>query len=361
MTGKKIKIALGMNLQEGAFGGGNQFGRSLTRFLSARDIEVVFDLKSKDIDLILLTETRGWFPSAAFDATDIARYLAQKPDTLVIFRVNECDERKGAKIKLLNKLIAQSARVADRVVFISRWLQDNFTNNKIPSEKSIIILNGADTAIFNPEGYRPWNKNEPLKIVTHHWGGHWFKGFDTYLKLDELMGEKYKGKVEFCFIGRLPPNIRFQNSVVVPPLSGKELAGEIKKHHIYLTASINEPAGMHHIEGALCGLPLLYRQSGAMPEYCAGYGLGFEGPDDLEEKISLMKTEYDNFLRVMPNYPHTADKMNQEWLKLITALIENKEKIQQERNPIDRRQIFKIIALQILLRLKDKIASIWKT
>lgn len=362
MSENKLKIALGMKLKEGAFGGGNQFGWSLRRFLDSQNIEVVFDLKENDIDLILLTETRRWLESATFDATDVLRYLARKPDTLVVFRVNECDERKGVKIKLLNKLIIQSAGAADRIVFVSHWLQNNFGGHKkIPAEKSAVALNGADAEIFNAEGYRPWNKNEPLKIVTHHWGAHWFKGFDAYLKLDELIGKKYRETLRFAFIGLVPPSVHFKNSEVVSALSGKELAQEIKKHHVYLTASINEPAGMHNIEGALCGLPLLYRQSGAMPEYCAGYGLSFTGPEDLEEKINLMKTNYENFIRVMPNYPHTADKMNRRWLEIIEETIKNKEEIIIKRKKrLFLWEIFKIIALQTLLRLKEKFSSLLK-
>ena len=37
---------------------------------------------------------------------------------------------------------------------------------------------------------------------------------------------------------------------------------ELKKHDIYITASENEPSGNHHMEGALCGLPILFKDSG---------------------------------------------------------------------------------------------------
>ena len=36
------------------------------------------------------------------------------------------------------------------------------------------------------------------------------------------------------------------------------IAEELKNHHIYITASINEPSGNHHIEAGQCGLPILY-------------------------------------------------------------------------------------------------------
>ena len=83
----------------------------------------------------------------------------------------------------------------------------------------------------------------------------------------------------------------------LPPLSGLNLlATEIKKSHIYLTASINEPSGNHHIEGAQCGLPLLYIESGGIPEYCNGYGIEFNN-ENFIEKLSNMIDNYDNELK----------------------------------------------------------------
>ena len=317
-----MKIAIGMNLQKGPFGGGNQFGKALSEFLASKNIEVVFTLKERDIDIILLTETRKWLKSCTFDMTDVAKYLLKKPDTLIVFRVNECDERKGVKIKLLNRLIVEGIKLADKVVFISGWLKNLFVSKSSSFiEKSLVIYNGADTTIFNSTGYKKWNREKTLRIVTHHWGGGWFKGFDVYLKLDELIGEKYKNKVHFTFIGNIPKNVKFQNTEVISPKSGKNLADEIKKNHIYLTASINEPAGMHHIEGALCGLPLLYRNSGALPEYCDGYGISFNGVQDFEEKLEEMIERYDYFVEKVRDYNNTANKMCQGYYNLFLSLI----------------------------------------
>ena len=30
-----------------------------------------------------------------------------------------------------------------------------------------------------------WNSKDKLKIVTHHWGNHWNKGFEYYKILDD--------------------------------------------------------------------------------------------------------------------------------------------------------------------------------
>ena len=64
----------------------------------------------------------------------------------------------------------------------------------------------------------------------------------------------------------------FKSSNYIEPLQGSDLADELKKRYIP-NSSINEPSGNHHIEGAQCGLPLLFINSGGVAEYCKDYGL----------------------------------------------------------------------------------------
>ena len=354
---KKFKVAIGMNLQKGPFGGGNQFGILLSEFLTNKGIKVVYSLKDDDIDIILLTETRKWLKSCAFDPIDVLNYLKKKPDTLVVFRVNECDERKGNKLKILDKLIIKTAAISDKVVFISSWLENLFLD-KAPflKNKSVVIHNGANARIFNSVEREKWDKKTPLKIVTHHWGGNWFKGFDIYLLLDSLIRDKYKDKIRFTYIGNLPRGIRFKNSKVVTPKSGEGLAREIKKNHIYLTASMNEPAGMHHIEGALCGLPLLYRNSGALPEYCNGFGIKFNGKDYFEEKLLIMMKKYNYFCDKMNFYNQTSLVMSQNYLQLFYNLLgtKKKDRLANKEFSIFSKKLL-IVTLSLLLSIKEQL------
>ena len=61
-------------------------------------------------------------------------------------------------------------------------------------------------------------------------------------------------KLEFNYIGNIPNNFKFQNMNHINPKSGNDLSAELKKNHLYITASLNEPSGNHHIEAAQCGL-----------------------------------------------------------------------------------------------------------
>lgn len=322
-----MKVSLGYRVQDGPWGGGNQFARSLAEALCVEGHVVRFDLRDEDIDLIVLTDPRARSPSVSFGAGAILRYLLRNPRAMVVHRINECDERK--KTSHMNALLQRANYCADHTVFIASWLQDlSVWRRETPAS---VILNGADGDIFNSAAYRRWNGQEPLRLVTHHWGGNWMKGFDVYSALDQMLAEtEWKNRIEFTYIGNLPAGFSFANARYLPPMQGKVLARELSSHHVYVTASVNEPAGMHHIEGAMCGLPLLYRRSGALPEYCEGFGIGF-GETNFMEALREMLEQYPNHVDRMPSYSRTAEHMCGEYIALFDRLLVQRNAILDNR------------------------------
>ena len=326
-----MKLALGMRLRQGPWGGGNRFAQSLVEGLGAEGIDVVDSLDAPDIDVILLTDPRKGSQSASFQDGDIARYLLlRNRRAIVIHRVNECDERKGTTG--VNRRLMDANHLVDYTVFISSWLRNLLVAQGLPCRSHGVILNGADRRVFHPGGHRTWDGKEPLRLVTHHWGGNWNKGFDIYQRIDQLMAaEPWRGRVAFTYVGNLPEGFRFENAVHVQPLDGTVLADELRRHHVYLTATQNEPAGMHHSEGANCGLPLLFRDSGALAEYCQGYGVMFSG-DDFEDKLSEMVESYATWGEKIRAYPHDSKKMVTGYLDLIKGLYWQREAIWPRRH-----------------------------
>jgi hypothetical protein len=157
------------------------------------------------------------------------------------------------------------------------------------------------------------------------------KGFDIYEELDSLLGqEDFSSKFSFTYIGNVPKYFKFKNSLHIPPLHGVELAMKIKEHHAYLTASINEPGGNHQNEGAACGLPLLYRNSGCLPEYCSGYGVEFDR-NSFQIKLAEFQGTYGSYVNIMSNFPNTAEIMVNSYLKHFEYLLEKRDLIIQRR------------------------------
>lgn len=326
-----MKIAIGMKIKDGPFGGGNQFGKTLSAYLTSKGHQVFFDLKQSDLDIILLTDPRPYLQSVAFGPTEVMRYTNKvNPKSLLIQRINECDERKGTKT--LNKQLALTNSIVDHTIYIASWLEDLFKKQGLTFTKNFsIIKNGADPSIFIFEEKRlaPGKK---IKLVTHHWAANWMKGWDIYSLLDQLLGtEEYGSKFEFHFIGNAPKDIKLQHTICHPPCCDHELAALLKTCDIYLTASINEPAGMHHIEGALCGLPILYRNSGGLPEYCNGYGVSFSDKNDFALALDKLVSSYDDYAKKMAYYDNTSEKMCYEYLCLFKHLLENHDSIIHDR------------------------------
>ena len=326
-----MKVAIGYKVIEGPWGGGNRFVGALSTALSAAGHTVTYDLNDADIDVILIIDPRSRIPNISFGAGDILRYLAfRNPKAVVVHRINECDERKNTRSVNFRLRLANYA--ADHTVFVGSWLKDLVVWRNADGHGSSVILNGADPAVFNADGYRAWNGVEPLKLVTHHWGGNWMKGFDIYQKLDRMMGDPtWAGKIEFTYIGNVPKGFIFENAHLLAPMDADHLAGELRSHHAYVTGSINEPGGNHQNEGALCGLPLLYRNSGCMPEYCDGFGVMFDGPDDFEAALKRMIDEYKTWRTRVAAYPCTTERTVQGYLELIQTLHQDRENLLQRR------------------------------
>ena len=326
-----MKISIGTNIKEGPWGGGNLFAINLKNFLEKNGHTVIHNLKEDEIDLILITEPRKTSESSAFTHIEVLNYLSYvKSDTLVVHRFNECDERKNTNY--VNKYLLNANKVSDHTVFVSEWLQNLYIEQGFNRKNSDVIYAGADKEVFNINKYQYWNPGSPLKIVTHHWGANWNKGFEYYLLIDKLIdNKKWKNQIEFTYIGNTPKNIEFKNTKLVKPLSGTDLANEIKKHHLYLTGSINEPSGNHHIEGSQCGLPTLYINSGGIPEYCNGYGVMFNDKNDLEDKLTQAIENYEAISKKMRQYPFNAEIMSKDFMDLFESMIENKEEYLSER------------------------------
>ena len=99
-----MKVSIGTNVKDGPWGGGNLFAINLTNYLVNKNHKVVYNLNDDDIDIILLTEPRKTSESSAFTHIDVNNYLKyENKNSIVIHRINECDERKNTKyMKILS-------------------------------------------------------------------------------------------------------------------------------------------------------------------------------------------------------------------------------------------------------------------
>jgi len=320
-----LKIAVNIRSKDGPWGGGSAFTDCFEKYFAKKNISIKHNLNDKDLDIILILDPRFRHPLSNFSIGSVFRYLKFKnPNAIIVHRINECDERKNTSF--MNKLLKSCNYMADHTVFVGSWLK---RLDLWERRDSSVILNGSDKSIFNAIGKK--KKPLPFKLVTHHWSNNFMKGFDIYKYLDDLLVKKYwKKKIQFTYIGRLPKNFEFKNTKVLKPLHKKKLSKTISRHHIYVTGSINEPGGNHQNEGALCGLPLLYRKSGCFPEYCSGYGEEFT-PKTFENALKKIIKKFSYYKKKIKSYPHTSDKTIESYEKLFKKLILEKDKVLKKR------------------------------
>ena len=313
-----MKIAIGSKFVNSPWGGGNLFIKNMVNYLLENNHEVVFDLASMNIDIIFIIDPRGESELVTFTPDDAKRYKKFNDKVKIVHRINECDERKGTEG--LNQYYIKENEIADFTVFVSEWLKKIYEKSDMDVSNSKVIMSGSDTKIFNNLGFKHWDRNNKFKIVTHHWGNNWNKGFETYKFLDDLLDdENLKTQVEFTYIGNLPDNLHFKNTNIVNPLNGEDLAQELKKNNAYLTGSINEPSGNHHIEASQCGLPVLYIDSGGVKEFCRKHGIEFTN-NNLQKQIFYLMESYSYYFELMKSYPFNSQNMCREYENLFIKL-----------------------------------------
>jgi glycosyltransferase involved in cell wall biosynthesis len=316
-----MRIAINCKKISGPYGGGNLFAINLDAYLRSRGHEVFRNLVPR-LDLILIVSSKPNIQTTSFPPSEAADYLALHPNTVVVHRINTCDEQRAVD-NGINRTVLEANSFASYTVFVSAFLRDLYLGLGFDQSRPYgVILTGADSEVFNPDGRAEPVAGEKFRLATHHWSKNYLKGFDIYERLDYLLDrEPYRSQFEFTCIGSLPLGLTFHNTCHISPIDGREVASLLKRQHFYLTGARYEPGGNHYIEAMRCGLPVLYLESGSSAEYCAPYGgIGFN-PGNFEEKLLEMCDRLIEQRTKVLDCPFTAEWMAEQYLYLFRRLV----------------------------------------
>lgn len=310
-------LAISMVSTRSPWGGSSPFVSQLTNFLSRRHWRIIFHLKEKP-DAILIIDPRTDHPAKRFGLQELIPFRQKYPDVPILHRINECDRRKGTHD--IDELLRQTNELSDYTIFISEWLRDYFAAKWFPlSRPHSVIYNGADPSVYHPFG-PPRNSSGPIRIVTHHWSNNPLKGFEEYRELDDLIASGKLPHCKFRIVGNWPSHIVWKSAETTPPLAGHRLAQKLRSCHLYLTASRWEPGGMHHVEGAQCGLPLIYHEDGGgIVEAGRKYGVGFRA--NLQEAVTEALDRLPELQSKVLTTPPSGDDMILGYTKILRHLI----------------------------------------
>ncbi|MAH47344.1 hypothetical protein CMI37_16080 [Candidatus Pacearchaeota archaeon] len=274
-------------------GGGAKFTSSFADYMSSQGHSVEYFFKANDppdcvffLDHKLYSDER----TDKWIGLEEARAIKLRfPNLPIVTRVNDIGAPKDRAPDFVQRF-TELANLSDHVIFISKWLRDDYYKNKINSA-STVIHNSVDKDVFTIKPYREVSPKK-FKLFTHHWSPSRIKGWGIYEQIDKWIKDK---DIDFTFVGNLPNGVNLKNSTTLKPLAGLDLAEEIKKHDIYVTASEFEPCGMHHIEGIACGLPYLYTSKGGGTRECGQFGLEFGDFEDFKEKLKKIIEKLPSF------------------------------------------------------------------
>lgn len=264
-----MKIKILYTFVKGPYGGGNQFLRGLRDYLSSKNEYSTETLKADEI----LFNSMNYTPQELKNLYQLRRkrkILMHRVDgPISLYRGKDWQIDK--EIYLLNQFLA------DATIFQSEWSrQENYKLGMKPNKFETVIMNAPDPLIFNKKGKAKFSKKRKIKLIATSWSSNLNKGFEIYKWLDENLDFS---KYEMTFVGNSP--IGFKNIKHILPLRSEDLAKELKKSDIYITASKKDPCSNSLIEAMHCGLPAIGLRDGGHPEIIKNGGELFDVPEEI--------------------------------------------------------------------------------
>lgn len=309
-----VKIFFTFKPSKSNYGGGAFFVENLIKYLKNLNYKITYNLEN-DIDIIFITDPRKG-KNKKYSIDDIINYKKNFPNIKIIHRVNENDIKREKSINI-EPLLVKTMYIANKVVFVSEWLEKYFIKKYKLKINSTSILNGCNSEYYFP--IRDKKLNKKIRIVTHHWSDNYLKGFHIYNEIDKYL-EKHKN-FEFIFIGNYNKSYKPRNIRLMKPTHSLELGNLLRECDIYLTATQNEPGGMHYLEGASCGLPILFcKGGGGTTEICSKFGLEFKDLKDMLNKLNIIKENYDDYRKKIDYEYLSSDRCSNEYINIINDL-----------------------------------------
>lgn len=239
--------------------GGAQFLANLERYLQEMDIATTHRLNDS-YDVLF---TSHWLVPRAV----ILHAIRQNPEVRIVQRIGGSAQDYGRKDDADERQRAVN-RLADLTIFQSQYCR-YATREKFPviGEDGPVIYNPVDVELFDPEGPRR-DFPEPFRLACVTWSTNVMKGAFSIYEVARRHPE-----LGFVLCGRYPDAPDLPNLHVLGVLERGTLATVLRSCHALLTFSQNEACPNHVLEALASGLPILYHNSGAMPEIVGDCGL----------------------------------------------------------------------------------------
>jgi len=308
-----MKIHILYEMQDGAWGGGNQFQKALRGYLQERDAYAE-EIEKTDA---IFTNSHHWGKNL-WEVFKLKRY---NPKLVIIHRVDgpiSVVRAQSQSMMVDMAIIRFNDFFADGTIFQSKWSKRQcFSIGMNHQKPNVVVLNAPDPEIFYT-ATRSQKQNYKIRLMASSWSGNWRKGFDIYQYLDENLDFS---RYEVTFVGNSP--VTFKNIVQKAPLPSQELADELRRHDFYITGSIDDPCSNSLIEAMHCGLIPIARNSGGHPEIIRKTGVLYEGVKDVISKIEHAVRRQDVMRSTL--CPPTLNEVGAAYMEFAKRISEQQE------------------------------------
>lgn len=290
------------------YGGGNQFMLALRKGLVALGADVRENELSDDVDAHILN-------SIHFNVDQFLEF-SQSHRINVIHRIDGpihlirgFDREKDDLCYMLNE------RFASATVLQSAWTHQRIVELGYKPVRPTIVHNAVDPDTFHDRGRARRSPGEKIRLISTSWSNNPRKGGPTYKWIEEHLDWD---RFEYTFVGNASE--QFRRIHQIDPVPSEELGRILRDHHIYITASRNDPCSNALIEALACGLPALYFNDGGHPELVGLGGLPFTHEDEIIPALETLVKEYETIQRliVVPRLEDVARK----YLALVEDVIQ---------------------------------------
>lgn len=290
----KAPVAIYHKFTRPPYGGTNQFILALESALKIQGYNVSRNRAGSQTKACLLN-------AYLFDVEKIRRVKENKNITIVHRVDGPVGVYRGTDDGTDRKIADINYEVADVTVLQSHYSYDKHLEIGIDFKNPVIIPNAVDPAIFHCHSrISPPDGKRKVKLIASSWSDNHKKGGPVYKWIeDNLDWSKY----EFTFVGRTKE--KFARINILPACPSMKLAGILRQHDIYITASQNDPCSNSLLEALSCGLPAVFLQSGGHPELVKGAGIGFKSNEETIQAIEKVSEQYEYFqahIDVLPIY-----------------------------------------------------------
>jgi glycosyltransferase involved in cell wall biosynthesis len=279
------------------YGGSNQFLTALRGELRRRGLRVS--------DGAFGSRTRACLLHSYLADVDDVR-AALPAGCRVVHRVDgPISLYRGSDDSADGRIVEINAALADATIFQSRWSLEASTRLGLELREPVVIPNAVDPAIFHPPPSREPLGRRKVRLITTSWSDNPNKGGETYRALEGLLDWD---RFEWTFVGRI--GVPLERIRVMPPLPSKEVAGLLREHDVFVTASLNDPASNALLEALACSLPAVYSASGGHAEIAGDAGFAFSEAEEVPSLLERLGAEYEERLQRIriPTLAETADR-----------------------------------------------------